>query len=91
MRIAVLNSWPNLEYSAEREFIARLKLACLNLNWVCIEVVTSEDVLSANADCVIVTHEFSPKLTEIPTIRPPLEPSRFLSARLRSDTKYSQL
>lgn len=68
MRIAVLNSWPNLEYSAEREFIARLKLACSNLGWTCIEVVTSEDVLNAQADCVIVTHEFSPKLTEIPTI-----------------------
>lgn len=68
LRLAVLNSWPNLEYSAEREFIARLKLACLNLGWVCIEVVTSEDILNANPDCVIVTHEFSPKLTEIPTI-----------------------
>lgn len=68
MQIAVLNSWPNLEYSAEREFIARLKLACLNLGWTCIEVVTSEDVLNAQADCVIVTHEYSPKLTEIPTI-----------------------
>lgn len=68
MRLAVLNSWPNLEYSAEREFIARLKLACLNLGWVCIEVVTSDDVLRAQADCVIVTHEYSPKLTEVPTI-----------------------
>jgi glycosyltransferase involved in cell wall biosynthesis len=68
LRIAVLNSWPNLEYSAEREFIARLKLACLNLGWTCIEVVTSEDVLNAQADCVIVTHEYSPKLAGIPTI-----------------------
>jgi phosphoglycerol transferase len=68
LRLAVLNSWPNLEYSAEREFIARLKLACLNLGWTCIEVVTSEEVLNAQVDCVIVTHEYSPKLTEIPTI-----------------------
>jgi Glycosyl transferase family 2 len=68
LRLAVLNSWPNLEYSAERELIARLKLACLNMGWVCIEVITSEDILNANVDCVIVTHEFSPKLTEIPTI-----------------------
>lgn len=68
MRIAVLNSWPNLAYSAEREFIARLKLACLNLGWTCIESVTSEDILNADADCVIVTHEYSPKLTRIPTI-----------------------
>jgi phosphoglycerol transferase len=68
LRIAVLNSWPNLEYSAEREFIARLKIACLNLGWTCTEAVTSEDILNADPDCVIVTHEYSPKLTRIPTI-----------------------
>lgn len=68
MRIAILNSWPNLEYSAEREFIARMKLASSNLEWECIEVVTSEDILNANPDCVIVTHEYSAKLTDKPTI-----------------------
>lgn len=68
MRITVLNAWPNLEYSAEREFIARLKLACLNLGWTCIEAVSSDDIIGANADCVLVTHEYSPKLTHIPTI-----------------------
>lgn len=68
MRIAVLNAWPNLEYSAEREFIARLKLACLNLGWTCIEVSTSDEILIAEPDCVIATHEYSAKLTPIPTI-----------------------
>lgn len=68
MRIAILNSWPNLEYSAEREFIARFKRACADLGWTCFEVVTSDDILAANVDCVIATHEFSPKLTDVPTI-----------------------
>ena len=68
MRIGVLNSWPNLVYSAEREFIARLKLACTAIGWDCMEVVTSEDVLQAQVDCVLVTHEYSPKLTGVPTI-----------------------
>ncbi len=68
MRIAILNSWPNLEYSAEREFIARVKLASSNLGWECIEVVTSEDILNSKPDCVIVTHEYSAKLTDKPTI-----------------------
>jgi phosphoglycerol transferase len=68
LRLAVQNSWPNLDHSAERECIARLKLACLSLGWACIEVVTSEDIFNAQADCVIVTHDYSAKLTEIPTI-----------------------
>ncbi len=68
MRIAVLNAWPNLEYSAEREFIARLQLACQSLGWTCIEATTSDDILSADVDCVIATHEYSPKLTQVPTI-----------------------
>lgn len=91
LRLAVLNSWPNLEYSAEREFIARLKLACINLGWVCIEVVTSEDILNANADCVIVTHEFSPKLTEIPTIGLIWSPPSFYrhdASRIRTILSY---
>jgi len=68
LRIAILNAWPNLEYSAEREFIARLKRACLNLGWKCIETVTSNDILSDDFDCVIATHEYSQKLTQVPTI-----------------------
>lgn len=91
MRIAVLNSWPNLEYSAEREFIARLKLACLNLGWVCIEAVTSDEVLEANPDCVMVTHEYSPKLTEIPTIGLMWNPPVFFREdplRMRSILSY---
>lgn len=68
MRIAVLNSWPNLEFSAEREFIARLHLACQSLGWTCIEATTSDEIIIADTDCVLVTHEYSAKLTHVPTI-----------------------
>lgn len=91
MRIAVLNSWPNLEYSAEREFIPRIKQACINLGWECLEVVTSEDALKANVDCILVTHEFSPKLTEIPTIGliwSPLEFYRHDALRIKNILSY---
>lgn len=91
MRIAVLNSWPNLEYSAEREFIPRMKQACLNLGWECVEVVTSEEALKANVDCMIVTHEFSPKLTDIPTIGLIWSPPDFYrhdASRTRSILSY---
>lgn len=33
-----------------------------------IEVVTSDDILRVAPDCVLVTHEYSPKLTPFPTI-----------------------
>lgn len=91
MRIAVLNSWPNLEHSAERELIARLKISCLNLGWDCIEVVTSDDIINSKADCVLVTHEFSHKLTEIPTIGLIWSPPDFYrhdSTRIRSILSY---
>jgi glycosyltransferase involved in cell wall biosynthesis len=68
LRIAVLNAWPNLEYSAEREFIARLKIACAKLGWTCIETITSDEIIAADVDCLLTTHEYSPKLTHIPTI-----------------------
>lgn len=91
MRIAVLNSWPNLEFSAERELIARLRRACSKMDWACIEVVTSEDILQANADCVLVTHEYSPKLTGVPTIGLLWSPPVFFqddSIRVRSILSY---
>lgn len=91
MRIAVLNSWPNLEFSAEREFIARLMQACSNLNWTCIEVVTSEDILRADVDCVLTTHEYSPKLTAVPTIGLLWSPPTFFQddpIRVRSILSY---
>lgn len=68
MKLAILNSWPNLTVSAEREFIARVKLACERLGWPIFEAVTSDDINSIAPDVVLVTHEFSPKLTQYPTL-----------------------
>jgi hypothetical protein len=47
MNIAFLNSWPNLTFSAEPEFIARMKLAGERLGWLVMEVTTPEDILLA--------------------------------------------
>src|SRR6266851_3909400 len=68
MKLAILNSWPNLTVSAEREFIARVKLACKRLGWPIFEAVTSDDIIAIAPDVVLVTHEFSPKLTQYPTL-----------------------
>ncbi len=68
MHLAIQNAFPNLTLSAEREFIARVRLSGRALGWTVTEVVTSDDILVAKPDMVLATHEFSPKLTEVPTI-----------------------
>jgi phosphoglycerol transferase len=68
MRIAIQNSWPNVPQSAENEFIARALLVCQRVGFDAVEVVTSDDILRFKPDCVLVTHEYSPKLTPFPTL-----------------------
>jgi hypothetical protein len=68
MRIAIQNSWPNIPLSAENEFIARALLVCQRLGFDAVAVVTSDDILRVKPDCVLVTHEYSPKLTPFPTL-----------------------
>ena len=68
MRIAIQNSWPNIPLSAESEFIARALSVCRTLGFDAAEVVTSDDILRFKPDCVLVTHEYSPKLTPFPTL-----------------------
>lgn len=68
MKIAVLDAWPNHAETAEREFIARVLLACQRLGIDCETCVTSGDVDAFCPDFVFVTHEYSAKLTEFPTI-----------------------
>jgi hypothetical protein len=68
MRVAVQNSWPNLPQSAEAEWIRRCFTACNRLGFEPVEVVTSDDIIRCQPDCVLVTHEFSPKLTPFPTL-----------------------
>jgi len=68
MRIAVTDPFPNKPFSAEKEFLRRIDIAGRNLGWHIIPVVTSDDILEAKPDCVLTTHEYCPKLTEIPTL-----------------------
>ena len=42
--------------------------ACDKLGFEPVEVITSDDIMRCQPDCVLVTHEFSPKLTPFPTL-----------------------
>ena len=68
MRIAIQNSLPNHPRSAEAEWIRRFFTACSRLGFEPVEVITSDDIIRCQPDCVLVTHEFSPKLTSFPTL-----------------------
>jgi hypothetical protein len=68
MRIALQNSWPNAPHSAEAEWIRRALVALNRLGHDAVEVITSDDIFRASPDCVLVTHEYTPKLTSFPTL-----------------------
>ncbi|MCE9532279.1 MAG: glycosyltransferase [Planctomycetes bacterium] len=91
MRIAILNSWPNVPLCAEKEFIVRALIALRRMGWEASEVVTSDDIKAFEPDCVLVTHEFSPKLTAFPTIGIMWSPPAFFRddpVRIRSILTY---
>jgi Glycosyl transferase family 2/Glycosyl transferases group 1 len=79
MRVAVLNSFPNHPQSAEAEWIRRFFIACFRLGFEPVEVITSDDITRCEPDCVLVTHEFSPKLTPFPTLGLLWSPPAFFS------------
>ncbi|MFW7266351.1 glycosyltransferase [Gluconacetobacter sp. Hr-1-5] len=80
MKIAITNSWPNLAESAELEFIERFKIASKHIGNVDVKVVvTSDDIYEYKPDFVLITHEFSRKLTEYPTIALLWSPLSFFS------------
>jgi phosphoglycerol transferase len=79
MRIAIQNSLPNHPWSAETEWIRRFVVACGRLGFESIEVTTSDDIMRCDPDCVLVTHEFSPKLTPYPTLGLNWSPPAFFS------------
>src|ERR1700737_4096423 len=68
MRIGVQNSFPNHPHSAEAGWIRRCFTACNRLGFEPVEVITSDDIIRCQPDCVLVTHEVSPKLTPFPTL-----------------------
>lgn len=91
MKVCILNSWPNLTISAEREFIARVKVACRRLGWTIFEAVTSDEIKAIAPDVVLVTHEFSPKLTQYPTVGLIWSPTAFFGPdpkRIRNILSY---
>jgi phosphoglycerol transferase len=68
MRVAVQNAFPNRPQTAEAEWIRRFFTACSRLGFEPVEVIISDDIVRCRPDCVLVTHEVSPKLTEFPTL-----------------------
>ncbi|QOZ43985.1 hypothetical protein XH89_11175 [Bradyrhizobium sp. CCBAU 53340] len=68
-----------------------MKLAGDRLGWSIVEVVSSDDIIAAAPDFVIVTHEFSPKLTQYPTLGVIWSPTAFFSPdpdRIRNILSY---
>lgn len=64
MKVALLNAFPNLLHSAEREFIERCVAVLGALGHEACSVVTSDDTMAFGPDLVIVTHEFVAKTTD---------------------------
>jgi hypothetical protein len=77
MKIALLNAFPNLRYSAEREFITRSISVLRRLGHEAIEVLTSDEILAFDPTFVIITHEFVPKTTHYYTIGLLWSPTQF--------------
>jgi hypothetical protein len=91
MHLAIQNSFPNLSISAEREFIARVHRVGHDLGWQVTDVVTSDDILECAPDAVLVTHEFTPKLTRFPTLGVIWSPTDYFAGdpqRIRNILSY---
>jgi len=91
VRIAIQDSFPNLPISAEREFIRRAIVAFGHLGHEAIKVETSDDILAFSPDLVLVTHEFTPKLVDVPTVGLMWSPTPFFEEdpyRLRNVLSY---
>lgn len=91
MKICVIDSWPNLKFSAEREFIRRLCIAAKRTGIECVPVVTSEEILNAEPQLVLASHEFTAKLTSYNTIGLMWSPPSFYrndKKRIRSILSY---
>jgi hypothetical protein len=91
LHIALVNSFPNRLRTAEREFIARFRIAAQRLEHCVYEAVTSDDLHLCEPDFVIATHEFSPKLTPHLTLGAMWSPPSFYETdedRLASILSY---
>jgi phosphoglycerol transferase len=91
MNIAIVNGFPRLASSAEVEYITRFVKAAQRLGHRAYEVITSDDIHECQPDFVIVTHEFTPKLTPYFTVGTLWSPPEFFSQdprRIRSIQSY---
>jgi hypothetical protein len=77
MKIALLNAFPNLLHSAEREFIERGIAVLRALGHEARSVVTSDETIAFNPDLVILTHEFAAKTTDHFTVGLLWSPTQF--------------
>jgi Glycosyl transferase family 2 len=77
MRVALLNAFPNLPHSAEREFIERCMAVLQASEHEACRVVTSDDIIAFDPDLVIVTHEFVAKTTDHYTVGLLWSPTQF--------------
>ena len=68
MRIAYTEAFPDLPFTAEREFAARLSIACQRTGHELVQTANSDEVLAAAPDLVLASREFVPKLTGFPTV-----------------------
>ncbi|MGJ7582375.1 glycosyltransferase [Variovorax sp. RHLX14] len=91
MDIAVVNGFPRFSGSAEIEYITRFIKAANRLGHRAYEVVTSDDIHECQPDFVLVTHEFTPKLTPFFTVGALWSPPEFFNRdarRVRSIRSY---
>jgi phosphoglycerol transferase len=68
MKIAIHNAFPNLAFSAEREFISRCIFVLSALGHDVRAVAHSDEVYDFGPDFIIITHEYVPKLTDHYTV-----------------------
>ncbi|MDK3017606.1 glycosyltransferase [Pseudodonghicola flavimaris] len=90
-KIAFIESWPNLAFSAEREFLKRFLISCSAIDVDCRVVVTSDEINDYNPDVVLCSHEFSRKITGHPTLGVMWSPPEFFENdpyRLKSIMSY---
>lgn len=91
MQIAIVNSFPNVPFTAEREFLARFRKAAKAIGHHTHECATSDEINWCQPDFVISTHEFTPKLTEHLTLGAMWSPPTFFEGdpyRVRSVLSY---
>jgi hypothetical protein len=77
MKIALLDAFPRLEFSAEKEFIIRCIEVFRRLGHEAREIITSDQVMGFGPDFVFVTHDIVPKMTEHFTVGPLWSPTEF--------------